>query len=148
MQFSATLELNGKTATGIEVPPEIVEALGGGKRPSVRVTLGSHTYRTTVATMGGRFLIPVSAEVRAAAGVAAGDELEVTIVLDDQPRVVTPPDDLATALAADPAAQAAWEKLAYSHQKEHARAIEDAKTPETRQRRLAKAIEKLRTGTK
>lgn len=144
MRFRATLETNGRTATGIEVPTSVVDALAAGKRPPVRVTLHEHTYRTTVARMGGRFLVPVSAEVRRAAGVIAGDELEVGIELDDAPRTVDVPADLAAALAEAPAAAQAWEKLAYTHQKEWARSVEDAKKPETRARRIAAAVEALR----
>ncbi len=143
MRFRATLELNGKSATGIEVPPSVVEELGGGRRPAVAVTLRDHTYRTTVGSMGGRFLIPVSADVRTAAGVAAGDELDVGIELDTAPRTVEVPADLAAALAADPAVQEAWSALAYSHQKEWVRSVEDAKKPETRQRRVAAAVSAL-----
>ena len=144
MRFRATLETNGRTATGIEVPTSVVDALAAGKRPPVRVTLHEHTYRTTVARMGGRFLVPVSAEVRKAAGVIAGDELDVGIELDDAPRTVEVPVDLAAALAEAPAAAQAWEKLAYTHQKEWARSVEDAKKPETRARRIAAAVEALR----
>lgn len=145
MQFRARLETNGRTATGIEVPSSVVEALGAGKRPPVRITLHEHTYRTTVARMGGRFLVPVSADVRKAAGVTAGDELDVGIELDDAPRTVEVPADLAAALAEEPAAAQAWETLAYTHQKEWARSVEDAKKPETRARRVAAAIDALRT---
>jgi hypothetical protein len=144
VRFRATLETNGRTATGIEVPTSVVDALAAGKRPPVRVTLHEHTYRTTVARMGGRFLVPVSAEVRKAAGVIAGDELDVGIELDDAPRTVEVPADLAAALAEAPAAAQAWEKLAYTHQKEWARSVEDAKKPETRARRIAAAVEALR----
>jgi len=144
VRFRATLETNGRTATGIEVPTSVVDALAAGKRPPVRVTLHEHTYRTTVARMGGRFLVPVSAEVRKAAGVTAGDELDVGIELDDAPRTVDVPADLAAALAEAPAAAQAWEKLAYTHQKEWARSVEDAKKPETRARRIAAAVDTLR----
>jgi hypothetical protein len=144
VRFRATLETNGRTATGIEVPSSVVDALAAGKRPPVRVTLHKHTYRTTVARMGGRFLVPVSAEVRKAAGVTAGDELDVGIELDDAPRTVDVPADLAAALAEAPGAAQAWEKLAYTHQKEWARSVEDAKKPETRARRIAAAVEALR----
>jgi hypothetical protein len=144
VRFRATLELSGKTATGIEVPAEVLAELGAGNRPPVLVTLREHTYRTTVARMGDRFLVPVAADVRKAAGVAAGDELDVGIELDDTPRTVQPPAELASALAADAAAAAAWEKLSYTHQKEWARSIEDAKKPETRQRRVQAALESLK----
>lgn len=140
MRFTATLELNGKTATGIEVPSSVVEALGGGRRPAVTVTLREHTYRTTVASMSGRFLIPVSAEVRAAAGVAAGDELDVGIEPDTAPRTVEVPADLAAALAAA-GASSAWSRLAYTHQKEWVRSVAAAKKPETRARRVAAAVD-------
>jgi hypothetical protein len=145
VRFRATLERNGRTATGIEVPADVVDALDAGKRPPVRVTLHEHTYRTTVARMGGRFLVPVSAEVRKVAGVSAGDELDVGIELDDAPRTVDVPADLAAALAAEPAAAQAWEKLSYTHRKEWARSVEDAKKPETRARRIAAAVDALRT---
>jgi hypothetical protein len=144
VRFRATLETNGRTATGIEVPSSVVDALAAGRRPPVRVTLHEHTYRTTVARMGGRFLVPVSAEVRKAAGVTAGDELDVGIELDDAPRTVDVPADLAAALAEAPGATQAWEKLAYTHQKEWARSVEDAKKPETRTRRIAAAVDALR----
>lgn len=144
MNFTATLELNGKTATGIEVPPAVLEGLGGGKRPAVRVTLGTHTYRTTVGSMGGRAMLPVSAEVRAAAGVNAGDMLAVTIELDDAPRAVEVPADLLAALQADPAAQQAFAALSYTNQRRHVLAVEGAKAAETRARRVAKVLEELR----
>lgn len=146
MRFTTTLELGGKTATGLEVPDDVVGALGGGKRPKVTVTINGYTYRTTVGVMGGRSLVPVSAEVRAQAGVAAGDVLEVEVALDDAPREVDLPDELAAALAADPVAAAAFERLSYSHRKEHARAVESAKAAETRARRVARTIETLRQG--
>jgi hypothetical protein len=142
--FRAEVLLNGKTATGFEVPEPVVESLGRGRRVPVRITVGPHTYRTTIARMGGRFLVPLSAENRTAAGVTAGQVVDVTIDVDDEPRVVDVPDDLATALAADPVAAATWTTLSYTHQREHVDAITGAKKPETRERRVAKAIEMLR----
>lgn len=139
MRFTVTLELNGKTATGIEVPSSVLDELGGG-RPAVVVTLGSHSYRTTVGRMGGRSLIPVSAAVRSAAGVSAGDVLDVEIVADAAPRTVEVPADLAAALSAA-AASAGWSQLAYSQQKEWARSVSEAKKPETRARRVAAAVD-------
>jgi hypothetical protein len=141
VRFTATLELNGKTATGIEVPAAVVAELGAGRRPPVVVTLREHSYRTTVASMGGRFLIPVSASVRDAAGIAAGDSLDVEIEPDTAPRTVEVPPDLAAALAAAPGASASWSRLAYSHQKEWVRSVSDAKKPETRARRVAAAVD-------
>jgi Bacteriocin-protection, YdeI or OmpD-Associated/Domain of unknown function (DUF1905) len=140
MKIRTTLELHGKTATGFQVPDEVVTALGSGKRPAVRVTIGKHTYRSTVAPMGGVFLIPVSAEHRQAAGVSAGEAIEVIIELDNEPREVTVPADFARALDEDVAAKQRFEAMSYTHRREHVRAIEDAKTAETRQRRIAKAI--------
>jgi Bacteriocin-protection, YdeI or OmpD-Associated/Domain of unknown function (DUF1905) len=128
------------------VPPEVVEALGAGKKPPVRVTVGGHTYRSTVGSRGGVYLIPLSADNRAAARAAAGDEVDVDVELDDAPREVIVPDDLAAALAADDAARAAFEGLPYSHRQRHVLAIEEAKTPETRARRVHKALATLREG--
>ncbi len=145
-RFRATIELHGRTATGIVVPPEVVEGLGAGRRPPVRVTIGTHSYRTTVASRGGRFLVPLSAEQRAGAGVAAGDEVDVDLVLDTEPREVEVPADLAAALDADPHVRSAFDALPYSHRKEHVRAVEEAKAAATRERRIAKAVEMLRAG--
>lgn len=144
MRFRAQLELAGKTATGIVVPPEVVESLGQGKKPPVTVTINGFSYRSSIAVMGGRFLIPVSGENRQGAGISAGDEIEVDVELDTEPRVVAVPPDLARALAADPTAQAAFDKLSYSHQLQHVLAVEGAKSPETRQRRIDGALTKLR----
>jgi hypothetical protein len=144
MKFQAEIQLNGKTATGIEVPSEVVEALGAGKRPSVRVTIGDYSYLSTVGTMNGISMLPVSAEVRAKAGVEAGDHVEVVLELDTTPREVVVPDDLAAALAADSVAKIFFDSLSYSNKRRIVLPIEDAKTDETRQRRIAKSIEKLR----
>jgi Domain of unknown function (DUF1905)/Bacteriocin-protection, YdeI or OmpD-Associated len=143
MKFHGTLELHGKTATGISVPDGIVEALGGGKRPPVVVTIGGHTFRTTIAPMGGQYLLGVNAENRTAAGATAGDELDVEIALDTAPRSVTVPDDLAAALRA---AGLSLDGLSYTHRKEWVRWIEEAKKPETRSARVAKTVEALRSG--
>ena len=146
MRFHATIQLNGKTATGLPVPEAVVEGLAGGKRPPVRVTINGFTYRSTIAPMGGLFLIPVSAAIRESASVAAGDEVEVDIELDTAPRTVTLPSDFAEALDRDAVAKRNFDALAYSHQLRHVQVIEQAKTPETRQRRIEKAISMLREG--
>jgi hypothetical protein len=146
MKFRATVELGGKTATGIEVPDDVVAALGGGRRPPVTVTIGGHCYRTTVARMGGRFLVPLSAENRTAAGVAAGQEVDVDLEADTAPREVEIPADLVEALAGDHAARAAFDGLSYSHRKEWVRWVEEAKKADTRATRLAKTVESLRAG--
>jgi hypothetical protein len=146
MRFRTTVELGGKTATGLHVPDDVVAELGSSKRPAVAVTIGPHTYRTTVASMGGRYMIPLSAENRTAAGVAAGDEVDVDIEADTAPREVTVPDDLAAAL--DPDVRAIFDGLAYTHRKEWVRWVEDAKKPETRTVRITKTVEGLRAGKK
>ncbi|MFD1231766.1 YdeI/OmpD-associated family protein [Pseudonocardia benzenivorans] len=148
VQFRTTIEATGKNTTGIVVPERVVEELGGGRRPAVSVTAAGHTWRTSIASMGGRFLIGVSAEVRRITGLAGGDDVDVEVELDTAPREVTVPQDLADALDGDAAAKAAFEALAYSHQRRHVLAIDDAKTPETRARRIAKAVEMLREGRK
>ncbi|WP_104480186.1 YdeI/OmpD-associated family protein [Actinokineospora auranticolor] len=142
MRFRTTVELGGKTATGLRVPADVVEALGPKKRVPVKVTVGGHTYRTTVAPYGGDFFVPLSAEHRTAAGVAAGDEVDVDIEVDTEPRVVEVPDDLAAALA-EGGARAAFDALSYSHQRAHALSVADAKTEATRQRRIAKVVTAL-----
>ncbi|HLV36032.1 MAG TPA: YdeI/OmpD-associated family protein [Spirillospora sp.] len=130
-------------ATGIEVPADVITALNKGKKPPVKVTVNGFTYQSTVAVMGGAYMIPLSQERRAAAGVEAGEEIEVTLELDTEPRTVEVPDDLATALAAKPGARQAFDKLAYSVRKEHVRQVESAKAAETRTRRITNIVEKL-----
>ena len=146
MRFRATIEQSGKTATGIKVPDEVVEGLGAGRRPAVKVTIKEHTYRSTVATMGGVFMVGVSAENRAGAGVAGGDEVDVDLELDTAPREVTVPPDFAKALKKDAKARETFEGLSYSNKGWHVQSIEGAKTEETRQRRIAKSIDALREG--
>ncbi|UOZ11191.1 YdeI/OmpD-associated family protein [Amycolatopsis sp. WQ 127309] len=146
MKFRTTVLLGGKTATGLPVPGDVVEALGAGKKPAVTVTLGGHSYRTTVASRGGQFLVPLSAENREQAGVAAGDDVDVEIVLDTAPRELEIPDDLAAALAADPEARKRFESLSYSRKQGFVLPIGQAKTEETRQRRIAKVVTDLRAG--
>lgn len=143
MQFNTTIELGGKTATGMRVPDEVVAALGAGKRPAVRVTVRNYTYRSTITPMSGAFYIPVSAEVRAASGVQAGDDVEVTVELDTEPRTVDVPADLAAVLDGEAEAKRFFESLSYSNKRRFILQIEDAKTPETRQRRILKTIERL-----
>ena len=144
MRFRATVELGGKTATGIRVPAEVVTGLGSHRRPSVRVTVGGHTYRTTVAPMGGAYFVPLSAENRTAAGVGAGDQVDVDVELDTEPREVTVPADLAAALAGQSGAGEAFGELSYTRRKEHVRQVETAKAAATRERRIAKVLDSLR----
>jgi hypothetical protein len=140
------VELGGKTATGIEVPDEVVAGLGQGQRPPVRVTIGGYSYRTTVARMDGRFLVSLSAENRTGAGVAAGDEVEVDLEIDDAPREVEVPADLGAALGQDNAARTNFEALPYSHRKEWVRWVTEAKKPDTRATRITKTVQSLHEG--
>ncbi len=146
MRFRATIEQRGKTACGMQVPAEIVEALGHGKRPPVKVTINGFTYRSTVAAYTNEYLIGVSAENRLGAGVKAWDVVDVDLELDLAPRAVTVPADFAAALDAEPAARSFFDGLSYSNKSRFVLGIEGAKTPETRQRRIDKAIELLREG--
>ena len=148
MKFRTTIELGGKTATGFQVPQEVMDALGPAKRKAVRVTIANHTYRSTVAPMGGKLLVPLSAENRTSAGVAAGDEVEVDLELDEEPRVLAVPADLAGALDQDTAARTYFDSLSYSHRQRWVLSVEGAKTAETRARRITKAVAALREGRK
>ena len=144
MDFRAVIEQSGVTATGIPVPDEVVAGLGPGKRHAITVTINGHSYRSSVAPYRGAYMIALSAENRAKAGVAGGDEVDVAVELDDQPRTVEKPAALAQALEADPAARTAFAALSYSNQRRHVLAIEGAKTDATRQRRVEAVLAELR----
>lgn len=145
--FTTTVvQAEGKSATGLPVPAEAVAALGTHKRPKVIISLNGYTYRSTVAAYGDVFMLPLSAEHRAAAGLSAGDRVEVTLELDQAPREVVLPADLAAALAEQPGAAAAFDALSYSARKEHVRQVESAKAAETRQRRIASIVARLSEG--
>jgi hypothetical protein len=146
MKFRAKVETTGKTTMGFQVPPEIVERLGSGKRPPVLVTINGYTYRSTVAPMGGVFMMGLSAENRAGAKVTGPGVVEVDMELDTAPREVTVPPDFAKALAAEPAAKKTFDGLSYSNKSWHVLQVHGAKTDETRQRRIAKSVEALREG--
>jgi hypothetical protein len=146
MKFSSTIVLGGKTATGIPVPEDVVAGLGAGKRPAVSVTINGHTYRSTVAPMGGEFFVPLSAENREAAGVAAGESVEVDLELDTAPRDVALPPDFADALGTSEKAGAFFGGLSYSHKRAYVLWIEGAKQDETRRRRVSQALEMLEQG--
>ncbi|MDZ4765070.1 MAG: YdeI/OmpD-associated family protein [Chloroflexota bacterium] len=144
--FTTTIiQAEGKNATGIRVPAEIIADLGAGKKPRVKVTLNGYTYSITVAAFGAVFMLALSAEHRNAAGVKAGDELAVTIELDTEPRTVDVPDDLAAALAAESGARAAFDALSHTMRKEYVRHVLDAKAEATRIRRIATIVGKLAT---
>lgn len=142
MIYRANMFAIGKN-TGVPVPEEVVEALGGGRRAAVNVVVNGYAYRSTIASMGGRFLIPFSSDKRAESGIGGGDPIEVELTLDTEPRTVTPPDDFAAALAAAPGAREAFDALAPSRQKAHVSSVEGAKTEATRLRRIAKAVAEL-----
>lgn len=140
MMFRTTIRLEGKTATGIVVPPDVVEALGSGKKPAVNVDINGYQYRSSIAVRGDLYMIPLSAEHRNGAGVNAGDDVDVSLSLDTASREVEVPADLAEHLGKTPAAKVAFEALSYSRKRAIVEPIQQAKTPETRQRRLEKAL--------
>jgi hypothetical protein len=146
MRFRTTISLHGKNNAGIPVPDEVVEKLGSGKRPAVSVTLGGHTYRSTVARMGGQNLIALNAENRKLAGVEPGDEVDVDLELDSAPREVTVPGDLQAAFKGEPAAKKFFDAMSYTNKSACVIWIESAKKAETREARVAKAITMLNEG--
>jgi hypothetical protein len=143
VRLTIELQRTGGNTTGFEIPAEAVEELGGGGRPKVAATVNGFTFRSTIAKMGGSYWLGVSAERRAAAKIEGGQVYDLDIELDDAPRVIEAPDDLRAALE-DAGAGDAWQKLSYSHQRQHVEAINAAKAPATRARRIAKAVEMLR----
>ena len=140
MRFRAKIEGTGKTAAGIRVPDDVVAALGPSRKPPVVMTINGHSYRGSVAFMGGEFWVGVTNDFRRTAGVAAGDDVDVDLVIDTQPREVVVPPDLAVALDADPEARSFFDGLSYSNKRRIVEPIADAKTPETRQRRIEKSV--------
>jgi hypothetical protein len=142
---TTVLQAEGMNATGLAVPAEVVAAFGKGKRPKVKVSLNDYTYRSTVAAYGDVFMLPLSQERREAAGVQAGDEVEVTLELDTEPRTVEVPDVLAAALAENNV-RPAFDALSNSMRKEYVRQVTSAKAEETRQRRIAKIVARLNEG--
>lgn len=141
MRLTLPLTGHGGNTAGFVIDPQVVDALGGGRRPKVVVTVHQHTWRSSVASMGGQFLLGVSIENRRLAGVAVGDLVDLDLQLDAAPREVEVPADLAAALAAVPGARDAFDRLAFTHRKEHVRAVEEARKPETRARRVAKTVQ-------
>jgi hypothetical protein len=146
MRFHTTILSAGKTAAGIVIPPEIISALESGRKPAVKVTIRGYTYRSTVATVNGQFMVGVSAENRAKAGVAGGDDVDVEIEIDTEPRTIDVPPDFASALAREPKAETFFETLSNSQKSWFVAGIEGAKTAPTRQRRIDAALERLREG--
>lgn len=146
MKFSAELLSTGKNTAGFEVPEDVVESLGGGGHPKVTVTVNGYTFRTSIARMGGRYLLGFSGERRTEAGVSPGSVMDVEIELDTAERVLDVPEELAAALAADAKAKEFWETLSYSKQQWHTLQVTSAKTDATRDRRIEKSIGMLREG--
>lgn len=144
--FRAVIQQTGKTACGIEVPEAVVTALGGSKRPAVTVTLDHYSYRSTVAPMGGGWWVGVNSEHREASGLRAGDEVQVTLALDTAPRELAVPPELAAALDADPAAKAFFDGLSYSNRRVFTLSVEGTSNPDTKARRVEKAIALMREG--
>ena len=145
-KFQTTLLAAGKTATGIEVPASVVQSFGSSKKPAVKITINGYGYRSTVAVMAGKFMLPVSAEHRAGAKIAAGETVDVTLELDAAPRVLEVPQDFLDVLAVDAAAKTFFESLSYSNKRRFVLSIEAAKSAETRARRVTKSVETLRAG--
>ena len=144
MKFRARVIPSGN-ATGVEVPERVIDTLGSGKRPKVAITINGHTWRSRVASTGGRFIVGISAANRAASRIAEGDVVAVDLKLDTEPRVVPEPPDLAKALNDDPEARAAFDRLPYGLKRRHVAVIEEAKASEVRQRRIAKLVTMMRS---
>src|SRR5829696_2561059 len=140
MRFRTTIQRNGRTAMGFEVPPDVVEGLGAGKRPPVTVTINGYTYRNTVAVMGGAYMIGVASEHRGPAGIVGGEDVEVDLELDTAPREVIVPPELAAALEAEPAARSTFQELSYSNRSWHVLQVTGTNNPETRARRIEKSV--------
>lgn len=148
-RFTTLVGSEDPSSLFIVVPPEVVAALSEKKRPPVRVTLnGDYTYRSTIAVYSGRYILPLRREIRKACGLELGSPMEVTLALDEEPRIVEVPGDLAKAFAGDPEANSAFDKLSFTHQREYVEWITGAKREATRTRRVAQTLEMLRNGVK
>ncbi|MFP3580969.1 YdeI/OmpD-associated family protein [Arthrobacter sp. SIMBA_036] len=147
MKFTTTIVGDGNKA-GIEIPSHVVDGLGAGKRPPVVVTINGQSYRSSIAVMGGKYMVGVSSANRELTGAEAGHTVEVGLEVDTEPRVIEVPDDLAAALDAEPDAKAFYGTLNYSSQRRYVEPIGDAKTEETRARRIAKVVADLKAGKK
>jgi hypothetical protein len=146
MEFRGELQKTGGTTTGFQIPDELVTALGGGGRPKVVVRVGEFEFRSSIAKMGGSYWLGVSAERRTAGGLDGGQVYDLDITLDDTPRTVEVPEDLAAALGAEPAAKTFWDGMSFSNQRWHVEQLTSAKTADTRSRRLARSLDLLRAG--
>jgi hypothetical protein len=148
IRFQTTILTAGKTTTGIQIPDEVIEKLGAGKKPAVRITINGYTYRSTVAVMGGRFMVGVNADNREKCNVAGGDKVDVEIAVDSDPREVSVPADFQAALNRKAAVRKTFDTLSYSKRKAFVQGIEGAKTAETRLRRIGKALLDLTEASK
>lgn len=146
MKFRTTIKQGDKTATGIQIPEKVIAALGAGRKPAVKLTVNGYSYRSTVATVDGNFMVGFNADHRAASGLAGGDDVDVQIELDTAPRDVVVPVELAAALDAEPRARETFDRLSNSNKGYHVSLVTGAKTVETRQRRIEKSIGALREG--
>lgn len=146
MKFKAKVIPSGN-ATAVEVPKTLLEDLSAGARPPVEITINGHRWRSRVAAMRGQSLIGISAANRIASGIAEGDWVEVVVELDSEPRTVNEPPDVAAALNTTTEVRAAFDKLPFGLKQKHVTAIEEAKSPETRARRIAKLVSELRQST-
>jgi hypothetical protein len=146
IRFTTQLQPRGPAAAVVLDDDQVAEVGEGAKRFPVVATVNGYTWRTSVARMKGEFLVGLSREVRQKAGAKAGDEVEVTLELDEAPREVEVPEALAAALVADPEASASFERMAFTHRKEYARWVTEAKKEETRERRVQQAAEMIRSG--
>lgn len=142
MRITTTVEASGGTTTGLPVPEEVALSFGRGRKVPVLVTIGDHSYRSSLVFYRGQFVVSLSAANREAAGVAAGDEVEVDLEVDDAPRTVDVPDDLARALD-DAGARESFDALSFSRQRAIVEPVASAKAAETRQRRIEKAVASL-----
>ena len=146
MKFHTTIRQSEGMATGIEIPDEVIEGLGAGKKPPVKMVVNGYSYRSTVATIDGKFMVGFSADHRAASGLKGGDEVDVEIEVDAEPRTVDVPADLQAALDAEPAARQTFDKLSNSLKGYHVYQVRNAKSDEARQRRIEKSVSTLREG--
>jgi len=146
MKVRTVIQGTGKTAAGIHLPADVVEALGQGRRPPVRATINGYTWRSTIAVMGGEYWLGVSNDVRAQAGVEAGQEVDLELEVDTEKREVVVPADFAAALDGDPGARAFFDGLSYSNRRVFTLSVEGTNNPETKARRVEKAIALMHEG--
>jgi hypothetical protein len=144
VKFRAKVIPSGN-ATAVEVPTDVINALDSGHRPLIAVTVKGHTWRTRVALMRGKYLVGLSAATRAASDIGKGDIVDVELKLDTAPRTVPEPGDLAKALNAHAEVRTRFNRLPYGLRRKEVASVEDAKSPETRQRRIIKLVERMRS---